>query len=75
MTAELVTEYKIFDEYGGYTLVRQSADCPGMTEIIYVNAGDDPANVRYMAIGVDHLKQLIRALERRLPEAIAEEAP
>ena len=72
--AVLEAEYKVYDGHGGYVHVQPNADCPGLTDVTYVDAGDRPEDSkRYMCLEPETLKQVIRALERRLSEAIAEE--
>ena len=83
--AEILAEYKVADD-DGYFLVRPS-DVPGLTDVFYVDrtetiqegmrkgCGRDAEGMRrgVLTMNPDSLKCLIRALERRLPEAIAED--
>jgi hypothetical protein len=52
--------------------VRPNADVPGITDIRYVES-DGKSDRTHVTVNVEELRQLITALQARLPEAEAEE--
>jgi hypothetical protein len=68
----LDVEYKIYDESTrALLIVRESPDCPGITELVMQEEEDRKAHKygTHITINDDDLPLLIEALQRRLKDA------